>query len=80
MNYIACVVQAWLPLLMWQQVNASRYQKGFIIVTYLAVCIIITASGTRFLHKREIENNHAEEIRSQMEREGYGTGIETPPQ
>jgi len=32
------------------------------------------------LHKREIENNHAEEIRSHMEGEGYETGIETPPQ
>lgn len=65
---------------MWQQVNAPRYQKEFITVICLAVCIIITAFGTMFLHKREIENNHAENIRSQMEREGYRTGIETPPQ
>lgn len=64
---------------MWQQVNAPRYQKGFITVTCLSVCIIITASGTRFLHKREVENNHAEEVRSQMEGEGYETGIGTPP-
>ena len=60
--------------------DAPRYQRGFITVTYLAVCIIITAFGTRFLHKREIENNHAEEIIGQVEGEGYETGMETPPQ
>ena len=77
MNELAYVVQAWLPLLVWQQVDAPEYQKGFITVTCLSVCIIVTALGTRFLHKREIRREK-EVIRG--ESEGYETGVETPPQ
>lgn len=54
MNEMAYVVQAWLPLLVWQQVDAPRYHKGFVTVACLSVCIIVTAFGTRWLHKREI--------------------------
>ncbi|KAG9741417.1 putative MFS transporter Liz1/Seo1, partial [Aureobasidium melanogenum] len=77
MNELAYVVQAWLPLIVWQQVDAPQYQKGFITVSCLSVCIIITALGTRFLHKREIQRE--KEVIS-GEAEGYETGVETPPQ
>lgn len=77
MNELAYVVQAWLPLLVWQQVDAPQYQKGFITVTCLSVCIIITALGTRFLHKREIRREK-EVITGELE--GSESGVETPPQ
>ncbi|CAD0088871.1 unnamed protein product [Aureobasidium vineae] len=78
MNEMAYIVQAWLPLLVWQQVDAPKYHKGFITVTCLSVCIIITALGTRFLHDREIQRGEKEVIRG--ETEGYETGVETPLQ
>lgn len=77
MNELAYVVQAWLPLLVWQQVDAPQYHKGFITVTCLSVSIIITALGTRYLHKREV--GREEEI-LRGETDGYETGVETPPQ
>ncbi|KAG9650711.1 putative MFS transporter Liz1/Seo1, partial [Aureobasidium melanogenum] len=77
MNELAYVVQAWLPLLVWQQVDTPEYQKGFITATCLSACIIITALGTRFLHKREIRREK-EVISGEME--GSETGVETPPQ
>ncbi|CAD0109222.1 unnamed protein product [Aureobasidium uvarum] len=78
MNEMAYIVQAWLPLLVWQQVDAPKYQKGFITVTCLSVCIIVTALGTRVLHNKEIQRGEKEIIRGEME--GYETGVETPPQ
>jgi hypothetical protein len=78
MNEMAYVIQAWLPLLVWQQIDAPQYHKGFITVTCLSVCIIITALSTRFLHQRE--NRWHEKQGVESEAEGYDTGIETPPQ
>jgi len=53
MNDMAYVLQAWLPLIVWQQVDAPQYRKGFITVTCLAVLLIIVTFVTRFLAKRE---------------------------
>ncbi|KAI0525362.1 MFS general substrate transporter [Xylaria bambusicola] len=53
MNQFAYVVQAWLPLIVWQQVEAPRYQKGFITQVFLAAGLIVTAFTIRFLHHRE---------------------------
>lgn len=53
MNQFAYVIQAWLPLIIWQQVEAPRYQKGFITQVFLAAGLIITAFTIRFLHHRE---------------------------
>ncbi|CAI7656051.1 unnamed protein product [Penicillium glandicola] len=53
MNEMAYVFQAWLPLIVWQQVEAPEYRKGFITVTVLSVILIFTTFGVRFLHKRE---------------------------
>ncbi|CAJ2507337.1 Uu.00g085230.m01.CDS01 [Anthostomella pinea] len=53
MNEIAYVFQAWLPLLIWQQVDSPQYQKGFITMVVVAAAMIITAFTIRFLHHRE---------------------------
>ncbi|KAJ5584835.1 uncharacterized protein N7459_004635 [Penicillium hispanicum] len=53
MNELAYVFQAWLPLLVWQQVDAPQYQKGFITVTCLSVVLIIVTFVIRDLDHRE---------------------------
>ncbi|KAF3354638.1 Chaperone protein hchA [Verticillium dahliae VDG1] len=58
MNEMAYVVQAWLPLLIWQQVEAPRYPKGYSTMVGISVCLIGTAFIIRFLHKREIRGKN----------------------
>ena len=53
MNEMAYVFQAWLPLIVWQQVDAPRYHKGFITVSCISVLLIISTLITRQLHERE---------------------------
>lgn len=53
MNEMAYVLQAWLPLIVWKQVEAPRYQKGYITVTFLSTTLIVTALVIRVLHKRQ---------------------------
>ena len=53
MNELAYVFQAWLPLIVWQQVDAPQYQKGFITVTVLSILLIIFTFLVRLLHGRE---------------------------
>ena len=55
MNEMAYVCQAWLPLIVWQQVDAPMYRTGFITVTCLSVLLIVTAFVTRHLHLRQIQ-------------------------
>ena len=57
MNEMAYVCQAWLPLIVWQQVDAPRYHKGFITVSCISALLMITALTTRYLHKKEIERS-----------------------
>ncbi|PKY01125.1 putative MFS transporter Liz1/Seo1 [Aspergillus campestris IBT 28561] len=45
MNEMAYVFQAWLPQVVWQQVDAPQYQKGFITVAILSVILIATTCG-----------------------------------
>jgi len=54
MNEMAYVCQAWLPLVIWQQVDAPRYHKGFIGGSVISALLILTAFLTRFLHNREM--------------------------
>lgn len=54
MNEMAYVLQAWLPLLVWQQVDAPQYQKGFITVTVLSMLLIITTFTVKYLWKRDL--------------------------
>lgn len=53
MNEMAYVVQTWLPLIVWQQVEAPEYQKGFITVSFLSASLIVTALTIRVLYARE---------------------------
>jgi ACS family pantothenate transporter-like MFS transporter len=53
MNEMAYVVQTWLPLIVWQQVEAPEYRKGFITVSFLSASLIVTALTIRVLYARE---------------------------
>ncbi|KAF9884737.1 hypothetical protein FE257_001299 [Aspergillus nanangensis] len=54
MNEMAYVFQAWLPLVVWQQIDAPNYRKGFIAVTIMSGLLIATASTIRIMQHREI--------------------------
>lgn len=54
MNEAAYVVQAWLPLLIWQQVDAPYYKKGYITSVFIAAALIGTSFLVRMLQKREL--------------------------
>lgn len=53
MNEMAYVIQAWLPLLIWQQVEAPEYPKGYPTSIGIAVGLIIMAFWIRYAHRRE---------------------------
>jgi MFS transporter, ACS family, pantothenate transporter len=59
MNEMAYVFQAWLPLLIWKQVEGPQYRKGFITATFIAVALISTAFLIRHLHRRELRAKKA---------------------
>lgn len=48
---MAYVPQAWLPLLVWQQVDAPEYHKCFITVACPSVALIVVGFTTRALHE-----------------------------
>lgn len=54
MNEMANVVQTWLPLLIWQQVEAPEYPKGYLASIWIAVAMIATAMTIRHLHGRQV--------------------------
>jgi ACS family pantothenate transporter-like MFS transporter len=53
MNEVAYVFQAWLPLLIWQQVEAPVYRKGYITMVFVAAAMIATAFLIRHLQRRD---------------------------
>lgn len=53
MNEMAYVLQAWLPLIVWQQVDAPEYRKGFITVSCLSVLLILGTLVVRRLDLKE---------------------------
>ena len=61
MNEMAYVLQAWLPLIVWQQVDAPQYQKGYITITCFSVCLIIASFTIRYLHQRELKTKSSGE-------------------
>lgn len=54
MNEMAYVFQAWLPLLIWQEVDAPQFHKGFMTMIFIAVALISSSFVVRHLHHREI--------------------------
>lgn len=61
MNELAYVLQAWLPLIVWQQVEAPEYRKGYITITALSAALIVTAFTIRVLHARELAKKGVED-------------------
>ena len=57
MNEFAYVIQAWLPLLIWQQVEAPSYPKGYPTMIGVAVALIATSFIIRHLHHKERRRN-----------------------
>ena len=54
MNELAYVFQAWLPLVVWQQIDAPRYHRGFVTSACLSAAMIVTAFVVRFIGKRDL--------------------------
>lgn len=54
MNEMAYVIQAWLPLVIWQQVEAPEYPKGYPTMIVIAVGMIATSLFIKYLHRREV--------------------------
>jgi hypothetical protein len=53
MNEIAYLLQIWLPLLVWQQIDAPRYFKGYVTVSAMSVIFIGMCFVVRSLHNKE---------------------------
>jgi ACS family pantothenate transporter-like MFS transporter len=52
-NLLAGAVQAWLSLIIWQQVDAPRYRKGFITLPFISAACIATAIIIRALYEKK---------------------------
>jgi ACS family pantothenate transporter-like MFS transporter len=53
-NLLAGAVQAWLSLIIWQQVDAPRYHKGFVTLPFITAAFMVTALVIRaFYEKKE---------------------------
>jgi ACS family pantothenate transporter-like MFS transporter len=78
MNEMAYVLQAWLPLLVWRQVEAPQYRKGFITVAFLSATLIATALSIRLLHAREVvkrRDNTASEYEERISSDDEAAGL-----
>jgi ACS family pantothenate transporter-like MFS transporter len=53
MNQFGNTVSAWLPLIVFQQVESPRYHKGWITLTAVNSALIISTLVTWQLQKRE---------------------------
>jgi ACS family pantothenate transporter-like MFS transporter len=60
MNELAYVFQAWLPLLVWQQVEAPKYRKGYITMVAVDAGMIGCAFLIRYLHSRDTRRKEAD--------------------
>ncbi|KAF2431628.1 putative MFS transporter Liz1/Seo1 [Tothia fuscella] len=55
-NLLGAAVQAWLSLIIWQQVDAPRYHKGFVTLPFLTAAFMITALVLRqFYQNRNVK-------------------------
>ncbi|ERS98973.1 hypothetical protein HMPREF1624_04168 [Sporothrix schenckii ATCC 58251] len=77
MNEMAYVVQAWLPLIIWQTVDAPNYHKGFVTEIFISVGLISIAFVIRFLHRRELQQKARAQPDAGGDQEAaVGNGIE----
>jgi hypothetical protein len=72
MNELAYVMQAWLPLIVWQQIDAPEYTKGYITVSCLSVSLIVTALTIRYLHVQELGKQGRQQNGSEVNRDSVG--------
>ncbi|KAK7408489.1 hypothetical protein QQX98_009356 [Neonectria punicea] len=56
MNEMAYVFQAWMPLVIWQTVEAPRYPKGYPTMVAFAIGMAATAFVIRYLHRKELQS------------------------
>lgn len=63
MNEMAYVFHARLPLLVWQQVDAPEYRRGFTTVACIFLAMIITTFAIRRLDHLESERRHVVPIK-----------------
>lgn len=56
------MLQAWLPLLVWQQVDAPNYQKGYITLSVFGVLLNVTAFTIRYLWHKELLKKNSDSI------------------
>ncbi|KAH7129740.1 major facilitator superfamily domain-containing protein [Dactylonectria estremocensis] len=67
MNEMAYVFQAWLPLVIWKQVEAPSYPKGYPIMVLIAIAMIANAFVIRYLHHRE-KRKRSDELEDETSR------------
>lgn len=53
MNQMSYFFQIWIPLLVWQQVDAPRYIKGYAFVLFLSIIMIFLTGFTYYFQKRD---------------------------
>ncbi len=53
MNTMVGVMAAWLPLIVWQQVEAPEYHKGFITATSMGGVSLILIVVIKLLQDRD---------------------------
>ncbi|KAG0650221.1 MFS transporter [Hyphodiscus hymeniophilus] len=52
MNMMNNVLTAWLPLIVWKQVDAPRYHKGFITAACTSTLFVLVSAAVAVLQKR----------------------------
>jgi ACS family pantothenate transporter-like MFS transporter len=53
MNLLQGAVQAWVSLLIWKQVEAPKYHKGFVTIAILTAIYMLLALVIRFFQNRQ---------------------------
>ncbi len=54
MNDIVYVFGIWLVLVIWQQVDAPRYHKGFWTASGFSVAAVVLVFVVKYLHERDL--------------------------
>lgn len=53
MNTMVGVVSAWLPLIVWQQIEAPKYHKGFITAACMGAVALFLIPTIKLLQDKE---------------------------
>lgn len=55
MNMMNNVIAAWLPLIVWRQVEAPKYNKGFITASCTSFLFVVVVITMALLQKRQVQ-------------------------